>query len=57
MGFASFVLKRLQKVKGEFNLVAIAHNLRKIWLHLKVGNKNSMKKPFNYASKDAVKGQ
>jgi transposase len=43
MGFTSFLLRGLQKVKGEFNLVAIAHNLRKIWLHLKAGNKNNVK--------------
>ena len=43
MGFTSFLLRGLDKVKGEFNLVAIAHNLRKIWLHLKAGNKNNVK--------------
>ena len=43
MGFTSFLLRGLEKVKGEFNLVAIAHNLRKIWLHLKAGNKNKVK--------------
>ncbi len=56
MGFISFLSRGLQKVKGEFNLVAIAHNLRKIWLHLKAGNKNNVKKPFNYGVKDAVNG-
>ena len=43
MGFTSFLLRGLQKVKGEFNLVAIAHNLRKIWFYLKAGNKNNVK--------------
>ena len=43
MGFTSFLLRGLKKVKGEFNLVAIAHNLRKIWLYLKAGNKNNVK--------------
>ena len=43
MGFTSFLLRGLQKVKGEFNLVAIAHNLRKVWLQLKAGNKNNVK--------------
>ena len=43
MGFTSFLLRGLKKVKGEFNLVAIAHNLRKIWLHLKAGIKNNVK--------------
>jgi len=35
MGFTSFLLRGLEKVKGEFKLVSIAHNLRKIWLYLK----------------------
>ena len=35
MGFTSFMLRGLEKVKGEFKLVSIAHNLRKIWLYLK----------------------
>jgi transposase len=43
MGFTSFLLRGLQKVKGEFSLVAIAHNLRKIWLYLKAGSKNNVK--------------
>jgi len=43
MGFTSFLLRGLDKVKGEFNLVAIAHNLRKIWLYLKAGNINNVK--------------
>ena len=43
MGFTSFLLSGLEKVKGEFNLVAIVHNLRKIWLHLKAGNENNVK--------------
>lgn len=47
IGFTSFLLRGLQKVKGEFNLVAIAHNLRKIWLHLKAGNKRNVKNRLN----------
>jgi len=35
MGFRQFSLRSLTKVKGEFKLVSIAHNLRKIWLYLK----------------------
>lgn len=40
MGFTSFLLRGLEKVKGEFKLVSIAHNLRKIWLYLKDQTKN-----------------
>ncbi len=40
MGFTSFLLRGKQKVKGEFKLVTIAHNLRKIWLYLKSSNKS-----------------
>jgi len=43
MGFTSFLLRGLEKVKAEFSLVAIAHNLRKIWLYLKAGDKNKVK--------------
>ena len=39
MGFTSFLLRGLEKVKGEFNLVAIGHNIRKIWLYLKNSGK------------------
>jgi len=35
MGFTSFLPRGFEKVKGEFKLVSIAHNLRKIWLYLK----------------------
>ncbi|MFC1895127.1 IS1182 family transposase, partial [Thermodesulfobacteriota bacterium] len=35
MRFTSFMLRGLEKVKGEFKLVSIAHNLRKIWLYMK----------------------
>ena len=35
MGFTSFLLRGLEKVKGEFKLISIAHNLRKIWLYFK----------------------
>jgi hypothetical protein len=40
MGFTSFLLRGLENVKGEFKLVSIAHNLRKIWLYLKDQTKN-----------------
>jgi len=39
MGFTSFMLRGLEKVKGEFKLVSTAHNLRKIWLNLKANGK------------------
>ena len=51
MGFTSFLLRGLEKVKGEFNLVAIAHNLRKIWLHLKAGIKNNVNNRLTMESK------
>ena len=35
MGFTSFMLRSRDKVRGEFKLVAISHNLKKIWLLLK----------------------
>ena len=41
MGFINFLLRGKQKVKGEFKIVSIAHNLQKIWLYLKV-NKRSL---------------
>ena len=31
LGFREFLLKGLEKVKTEFNLACIAHNLQKIW--------------------------
>ncbi len=31
LGFREFLLRRLEKVKIEFNLACIAHNLQKIW--------------------------
>jgi transposase len=40
MGFTSFQLRGKQRVRGEFKLVTIAHNLRKIWLYLKSNNKS-----------------
>ena len=40
MGFTSFLLRGNQKVTGEFKLVSIAHNLRKIWLYLKTNQQN-----------------
>jgi transposase len=39
MGFTSFLLRGKQKVRGEFKLISIAHNLRKIWLYVKAGGK------------------
>jgi transposase len=40
MGFTGFQLRGKPKVIGEFKLVSIAHNLRKIWFYLKFsGNK------------------
>ena len=39
MGFTFFQLRGKQKVTGEFKLVSIAHNLRKIWLYLKSNGK------------------
>jgi len=39
MGFTSFSLRSGPKVKAEFKLVSIAHNLRKIWLYLKSSGK------------------
>ena len=40
MGFTSFMLRGLDKVKGEFKLVTTAHNLRKIWLFLKANQQD-----------------
>jgi len=40
MGFTSFMIRGNDKVKGEFKLVSIAHNIRKIWLYLKDQRKN-----------------
>jgi len=40
MGFTSFLLRGKQKVRGEFKIVSIAHNLRKIWLYLKANKKS-----------------
>ncbi len=40
VGFTSFLLRGLEKVIGEFNLVAIAHNIRKIWFYLRNSGKN-----------------
>ena len=30
-GYRHFLLRGLNKVKGEFNLMCIAHNIKKIW--------------------------
>ena len=40
MGFTSFSLRGEPKVKAEFKLVSIAHNLRKIWLYFKANKKS-----------------
>ena len=40
MGFRQFSLRGVPKVTGEFRLVSIAHNLRKIWIYLKAGGKS-----------------
>jgi len=40
MGFTCFQLRGKQKVTGEFKLVSIAHNLRKIWFYLKASGSN-----------------
>jgi transposase len=40
MGFTCFLLRGKPKVTGEFKLVCIAHNLRKICLYLKARQKN-----------------
>ncbi|KKH98036.1 hypothetical protein EO95_18085 [Methanosarcina sp. 1.H.T.1A.1] len=34
LGFREFLTRGLKSVKNEFNLVCIAANLRKIWIHL-----------------------
>jgi hypothetical protein len=39
MGFTSFLLRGLAKVKGEFNLVSLAYNLRKIASYLRTREK------------------
>ena len=31
LGFGQFLLRGVKKIKGEFNLMCIAHNLKKIW--------------------------
>jgi hypothetical protein len=38
--FKSKMLRGIDKVKGEFKLVSIAHNLRKTWLYLKANQQN-----------------
>ena len=40
MGFTSFMLRGIDKVRGEFKLVSTAHNLRKVWLYLKANQQN-----------------
>jgi IS5 family transposase len=40
MGFTGFQLRGKQKVTGEFKLISIAHNLRKIWFYLKASGNN-----------------
>ena len=31
LGFRQFLLRGIDNVKGEFNLMCVAHNLQKIW--------------------------
>ncbi len=40
MGFTFFMLRGIDKVKGEFKLVSAAHNLIKIGLYLKANQQN-----------------
>jgi transposase len=40
LGFRQFLLRGLNKVKGEFNLMCIAHNIRKIATHVNLNNMN-----------------
>ena len=34
LGFRQFLLRGLKKVKGEYNLMCIAHNLKKIFKYV-----------------------
>ena len=40
LGFRQFLLRGLNKVKGEFNLMCIAHNIRKIVSYVNLNNMN-----------------
>jgi len=40
LGYRHFILRNINKVKGEFNLMCIAHNLNKINLFLKKSGTN-----------------
>jgi len=46
-GFIQFVLRGLEKVNVEYNLLAITHNIRKIIIHAKDNLKKIMGKPIN----------
>ena len=46
-GFIQFALRGLEKVNVEYNLLAIAHNIRKIIIHAKDNLKKIMGKPIN----------
>jgi hypothetical protein len=50
IGFTSFLLRGLVKVKGEFNLVSMAYNLKKIASYLRTRGKCilNMTKPIEY---------
>ena len=47
IGFIQFALRGLEKVNVEYNLLAIAHNIRKIIIHAKDNLKKIMGKPIN----------
>ncbi|CEG12318.1 hypothetical protein MSIBF_A2140001 [groundwater metagenome] len=40
--YLHFLLRGLEKVKGEFNIMCISHNLRKIWSFLTKKGTNIM---------------
>jgi len=42
-GFIQFFLRGLEKVRVEYNLVGVAHNIRKIMLHAKERLKEYLK--------------
>jgi hypothetical protein len=50
LGYRDFLLRGIEKVKGEFNLMCIAHNLKKIHKHLisAEGGKSSAMMKRNY---------
>ena len=44
LGFREFLLRGLEMVKIEINLVSIAHNLQKIWKMMRENRENCVKK-------------